>query len=252
MQVFRDRGREHRECEDVEHTVYFKNHGSTAGASLIHPHSQMVSTPVVPVEAERLQSLAWQHFKTHRSNMHQRTLEEELALHNNPQHHATEEDKTAVAGQPRRGKSRVVEVSDNFVALVPFASPGPYVVLILPNFHASEGLEGCVDSSDFTTMSDDLIEECAAVLKSCLYRLRVHCREPDFNLVVQTAPVPKRGVQAALQSSAFFRWHVRIAPRLGAGAMAGFELGSGLFSNANMPEEDAQELRDVGPLMKGQ
>ena len=253
LQVFRYRGREHREYEDIEHTVYFKNHGSTAGASLIHPHSQIVSTPVVPVEAERLQSLAWQYFKTHRTNMYQRILEEELALHNNQ--HPTEE--AAVVGQPRRGKSRVVEVSDNFVALVPFASPGPYVILILPNFHAS-GLEqqaqygAGVDSSDFTTMSDDLIEECAAVLKSCLHRLHVHCREPDFNLVVQTAPVPKRGVQAALHSAAIFRWHIRITPRLGAGAMAGFELGSGLFSNSNMPEEDAQELRDVAPLMKDQ
>lgn len=30
-----------------------------------------------------------------------------------------------------------------------------------------------------------------------------------------------------------------------AGAMAGFELGSGMFSNGNKPEQDAFDLREV-------
>jgi hypothetical protein len=34
----------------------------------------------------------------------------------------------------------------------------------------------------------------------------------------------------------FFRISVEIHPRLGAGAIAGFELGSGFFSNTNLPE----------------
>ena len=36
-----------------------------------------------------------------------------------------------------------------------------------------------------------------------------------------------------------------ITPRLGAGAMAGFEMGSGIFSNGNFPEDDAKALREV-------
>jgi len=275
LTAFRDRGREHREYDDIEHTVFFKNHGSTAGASIVHPHSQIVSTPVVPVEAERLQSLAWQYFKTHRTNMYERIIDEELTLHRSRHHHhhhrgwSGKNDGSGGGGgggsgnndnnnNNSSGQSRLVEMTENFIALVPYASPGPYVINILPRFHAA-GLKhddgiggggggGGLDSSDFTTLPDDLIDECAAVLWSCLYRLHTHCQEPDFNLVVQTAPVPQRGVQAALSSSAFFRWHIRITPRLGAGAMAGFELGSGLFSNCNMPEDDAEELRAVAPL----
>jgi hypothetical protein len=45
-----------------------------------------------------------------------------------------------------------------------------------------------------------------------------------------------------IHSSAFFSWHCCIFPRLGAGAMAGFEFGSGIFSNGNMPEDDASNL----------
>ena len=30
--------------------MYFKNSGAKAGASLLHPHSQIVALPIVPVE----------------------------------------------------------------------------------------------------------------------------------------------------------------------------------------------------------
>jgi galactose-1-phosphate uridylyltransferase len=140
-------------------------------------------------------------------------------------------------------ESLIVDKTENFVALVPFARPGPYVIIILLRYQASKagGIVGDsnVDSSDFTTLTDDLLEECTTILQSCLRRLYILLEEPDFNLVVQTAPVPQQGVQAAAQASAFFRWHIRITPRLGAGVMAGFELGNGFFSNSHMPEDDA-------------
>lgn len=230
LTAFRDRGRAHREVEGfpIEHTVWFKNHGATAGASLVHPHSQIISTPVVPVEAKRLQTLAMDFFVKNRCSLYERICGEEMALYNN------------------EGESRVVDLSENFLAVIPYASPGPYTIVILPQY-GSKGREnnGGVDCSDFTTTTDDLIDECACLLKSCMVRLNTLLHEPCFNFVIQSAPVPGRGVQAALQASSLFRWHIRITPRLGAGAMAGFELGSGFFSNSHMPEQDASELRAI-------
>jgi len=241
LTVFLERGRQHREASGrIEHTVFFKNHGATAGASLVHPHSQIVSTTVVPVEAQRLQSLALDYFQRHRRNLYEQVLQEELAVH----HHSS-------SNSQQESSSRVVDLTQNFVALVPYASAGPYVVKILPRYQGilnvnDDGL--LVDSSDFTSTTPDLLDECALLLHSCLVRLKGRLDGPDFNLVVQTAPVPCRGVQAAAQASAFFKWHIRITPRLGMGAMAGFELGSGFFSNSHLPEEDAAELRAVAPL----
>jgi len=83
------------------------------------------------------------------------------------------------------------------------------------------------------------------ILKESITRIQILLDEPCFNLVIQSAPVKKRGRQAAFNSSAFFRWHIRITPRLGEGAMGGFELGSGFFNNSHMPEDDAEELRNV-------
>jgi UDPglucose--hexose-1-phosphate uridylyltransferase len=208
---------------------------------------------VVPVEAERLQSLAMQYFHQHRRSLYEQIISEELALHNNNKNAAA---AAAATGNDDISISRVVDITENFVALVPFASSGPYVILLLPRFHATGNQQqqqqgsslSLLDSSDFTTLTPDLIDECATILHSCLKRLHVLLDEPDFNLVVQTAPVPQRGVQAAICASTFFKWHIRITPRLGAGAMAGFELGSGLFSNSHLPEDDA-ELRQVVSLL---
>jgi UDPglucose--hexose-1-phosphate uridylyltransferase len=225
LQCFVERGNAHREFPDVEHTVFFKNHGPTAGASLVHPHSQIVSTPVVPVEAERLQQLARRYFKRTRTSLYQTIVHEEVRLY-----------------EKQPDQSRVVSLSEHFLAIVPYASTGPYMVTILPRY---DKMNDCVDGSDFLSTPKDLLEECATILQSSLRKLHLHLNEPCFNMVLQTAPVAGRGVQAAFQASTYFRWHIRITPRLGAGAMAGFELGSGFFSNSHMPEDDAMELRTV-------
>ena len=227
--AFREMGRAHGAVEGIEHTCYFKNHGATAGASLHHPHAQIVSTPVVPIEAQRLQQLALSYFQKHQSSLYERVVQEELLLYKEQEH-----------------KSRIVEISPHFIAIVPYASTGPYVMVIVPRFGSE--MED-VDCSDFTSTSDALLEECASIVHSCLYRIMILLDDPCFNLVVQSSPVRHRGVQAAYKSAAFFRWHIRITPRLGAGAMAGFELGSGFFSNSHMPEDDAQELRQAQPMI---
>ena len=203
---------------------------ATAGASLIHPHAQIVSTPVVPVEAKRVQSLALEYFQKSSVSLYERIVAEEMALYDN-----------------NLPDSRIVDVSPHFLSMVPYASPGPYAITILPRYGPELFTEShdYVDCSDFTSTSDELLEECAEILRKAVLRLQILLHEPCFNLVVQSAPVRDRGVQAAFRACAYFRWHIRITPRLGAGAMAGFELGSGFFSNSHMPELDAAELRDV-------
>ena len=60
-----------------------------------------------------------------------------------------------------------------------------------------------------------------------------------------SAPVANRGRQRAYNASTFYRWHASLFPRMGAGAMAGFEFASGIFSNSHIPEADARSLREV-------
>ncbi len=48
LRTFYKRGWSIRKDSRIEQIIYFKNHGERAGASLKHPHSQIVALPVVP------------------------------------------------------------------------------------------------------------------------------------------------------------------------------------------------------------
>jgi ATP adenylyltransferase/5',5'''-P-1,P-4-tetraphosphate phosphorylase II len=47
-----------RDDPAVKYIVIFKNHGEKAGTSLVHPHSQLVATPIPPVLLRRKYEVA--------------------------------------------------------------------------------------------------------------------------------------------------------------------------------------------------
>ncbi len=54
--------------------------------------------------------------------------------------------------------------------------------------------------------------------------------DPDFNFIVHSAPTED-------ETKAYYLWHIQILPRLT--AIAGFELGSGIYITTMLPEETA-------------
>ena len=65
---------------------------------------------------------------------------------------------------------------------------------------------------------------------------RQQLNDPDFNMIIHTAPVED-------ENTPYFVWHIEIYPRLT--TPAGFELGSGIFINVAAPEETAHLLREI-------
>jgi UDPglucose--hexose-1-phosphate uridylyltransferase len=47
MKTYRTAYQRCRTNSNLAHIILFKNHGEAAGTSLIHPHSQLIATPVV-------------------------------------------------------------------------------------------------------------------------------------------------------------------------------------------------------------
>jgi UDPglucose--hexose-1-phosphate uridylyltransferase len=68
-----------------------------------------------------------------------------------------------------------------------------------------------------------------------LLKLYRGLNNPDFNYVIDTAPVGD-------ENKNYFLWHLRIIPRLT--EVAGFEIGSGININTALPEETAQFMRE--------
>jgi UDPglucose--hexose-1-phosphate uridylyltransferase len=181
----------------------FKNHGIDAGTSLEHPHSQMIATPVTSLQVRDRFQQALRYFDDFGDCMFCEMLKEEL------------EEET-----------RIVMVSEHFVALELYASPAPFCTHIYPRRHMAS----------FGDVSAAEINDLARTLRSVLAKLYHGLADPDFNFTIRSAPAESVGVK-------YFHWYLSVIPRLT--RVAGFELGSGMFINTVLPEAAAEFLRKV-------
>jgi UDPglucose--hexose-1-phosphate uridylyltransferase len=181
--------------------LIFRNHGPGAGTSLAHPHSQIVATPVVPIQVRHRFEVATQHFDDRGTGLYHDVLAAEL------------EDGRRILLQTSR-----------FVAFQPFASAAPFESWIMPR----------KAQASFGNASDAALDDLARVLRDVLAGLADALGDPDYNAVLQSAPVGD-------EHREYFVWQLRIVPRLA--TAAGFELGSGMAVNPTLPETAAATLR---------
>jgi len=203
LQTFYSRGWAIRRDPRIEQIIYFRNHGERAGASLKHPHSQIIGLPVVPQTIRRRIDEARRYFDDHGRCAMCTMMEYELSEN-----------------------SRIITTSKHFIAFVLYAAPTPFHTWIVPRQH----------NVSFLYSSSDEITDLAEILLDVVQRLYVGLNDPDYNLIIRTAPVKEL-------SNDYLHWYITIVPRLS--RTAGFELGSGMFINSAMPEESSAYLRQV-------
>lgn len=187
----------------VRLVIIFKNQGPLAGTSLEHPHSQLVATPVVPKYIRMKYEVAIRHYDNTGRCLYSDLVDHELKI----------------------GK-RVVMETERFVVFHPFASHQPFETWIVPKTG-----QACFGSA----LAEDL-KNLAHVLRITLLKLYRGLNNPDFNYVIDTAPVGD-------ENKNYYLWHLRIIPRLT--EIAGFEIGSGININIALPEETAKFIREL-------
>lgn len=192
-----------REDPKVKLVLAFRNHGLSAGASLAHPHSQIIGTPIIPPGIRRKYEVAIRHFDDMEECIYCTVRDEEL-----------------------KDGRRLLLDTRCFSVIHPFASQVPFETWIIPKRHNPSF--GNVDGSEL----DDL----ALLLRAVLGVLHAALGNPDYNLIIHTAPVED-------EHKPYFLWHVEIRPRLA--TPAGFELGTGVFINTAVPEETAAYIRPL-------
>ncbi|SHF70535.1 galactose-1-phosphate uridylyltransferase [Streptoalloteichus hindustanus] len=154
--------------------VLFRNHGAASGTSLSHPHSQVVSLPVLPAHTRRRIHAAREHHRRTGRPLGSDVLDRELA----------------------DGRRILLETPD-VVVLAPFAGTS----------NAELWLQPRTPRADVTTVPDSELADIAACLRQALAALRTAFDDPPYNLVVDTAP---RGWEGA----DYLSWQIRIVPRL--------------------------------------
>jgi UDPglucose--hexose-1-phosphate uridylyltransferase len=87
----------------------------------------------------------------------------------------------------------------------------------------------------FGDLANEEIDDLAGILIRILSAVRLACGDPDFNLVMYSAP------SNGGHHERVFHWHLKLIPKLS--TPAGFEIGSAMSINTMPPEEAAARLR---------
>jgi len=187
----------------------FKNKGKEAGASLSHPHSQIVATPIIP---KRVKEEVWssdRFFRKTKKCLFCRTLEQEITA-----------------------KERLIRINSHFAVTAPFASRFPFEMRVLPLQH----------SPFFSKVSDAELLSLADSLKAVLAKFKNILSDPPFNVILHQGPHPVLARKTWPNVESLFHWHLEIIPVLT--RLAGFEWGTGFYINPVPPELAASYLRE--------
>lgn len=201
VEAYRQRYQVLSEYPSTEMIVIFRNHGMHAGTSISHPHSQIVASSVVPFRVRNRLYEAQRYFDTVGRCVYCDSLAYELSQ-----------------------GTRIIMENEHFVAFAPYASSTPYELALLPKHHRSS----------FVMADETEMRDLAFILQNMLARLWRLLDNPDYNYVIDSAPVH-------MTQAPFYHWLLIIVPRLT--TPAGFEIGSGIGINVVAPEEAAPHLR---------
>jgi UDPglucose--hexose-1-phosphate uridylyltransferase len=170
----RERMQDLRHDRRFRYIIVFKNHGSAAGASLDHSHSQLIALPIVPREVRDEVDGACAHFRAKERCVFCDILRQET----------------------KDGQRLIAENAD-IVAVAPYAPRFPFETWMLPRRHEAH----------FENAPRHEYASLARLLGDILRRINRTLGSPPYNLLIHTAPI-------AEQADDYYHWHVEIIPKL--------------------------------------
>ena len=174
IRAYRDRCLDLRKDKRFKYILIFKNYGPSAGASLEHPHSQLIALPIVPSRVLGEVKGASKHYEyTDRCIF------------------------CDMLNQERAERRLTVLEEEEFVVLSPFVSRFPFETWIMPKSH----------EANFDAISENGIRALARVMKNTLLRLKKALKDPSYNFMIHSAPLQASDLES-------YHWHIEIIPHL--------------------------------------
>ena len=171
--VYRDRLVDLKKDQRLVYGMIFKNVGLAAGASLEHSHSQLIVTPIVPVNVWEEMNGSQEFFNYRGRCIYCDMIYQELSV-----------------------EKRIVVDSLNFICFAPFASRFPFETWIVPKNH----------NSHYENIQKNELDELGTVLKTILMKLEIALDKPSYNYIIHTSPF-------VAQALPYYHWHMEIIPR---------------------------------------
>ena len=157
----------------VNHISIFHNHGASAGASIAHPHSQIVTTPLVDIDLSKAVSNAENFYKKNDQCIYCRMNEWDL-----------------------KTKKRIVFENKDFMVVCPFASKLAFQMIVSPKKH----------SPYFERITEEEKWSLAEAFLQAMAKLYKGLNNPDYNFYLHSAPCDEK-------EHPHYHWHWTILPK---------------------------------------
>ena len=172
--AFRDRILDLKKDRRFRYILIFKNHGAAAGATLEHPHSQLIATPIVPKRVREEVDGAKEYFSY-----------KERCIY------------CDIITQEREQGARLISENEDFVVIAPFAPRFPFETWILPKAHDSFYEDG----------QKRVYVNLARSLRDTLLRIEKSLSHPPYNFIIHNTPFHENQRDS-------YHWHLEIMPKL--------------------------------------
>lgn len=170
----RDRINDLKRDRRLRSIMVFKNHGEAAGATLEHPHSQLIALPIVPKRVQEELDGALRYYQFRERCIFCDILQQEL-----------------------ESRERIIFETDHFLAIAPYASRFPFETWIVPRRHGAH----------FSDVEDPVIQNLGWAMRTVLRKIDKALEQPPFNAIIHSAPVQDGPLD-------HYHWHIEIIPKL--------------------------------------
>lgn len=208
FQLFQKHYKDIERDKCVKYISFFQNWGPKAGASVYHPHYQIIALPIVPPDVGRSLEGSKAYHRKHKACVHCMVLNWEL-----------------------KEKKRIVYETKHVVVFVPYISREPFEARIFPKRHEAY----------FEDAAPAVLEDVARALQLVLRKMKQKLKDPDYNFFIHSAPVCAGRPAYEKEKFRHYHWHIEVLPKLS--ISAGFELGTGMQVSVVDPDEAAELLR---------
>lgn len=182
FEMYQERIRDLKKDRRFRYIQVFKNHGELTGSQIIHPHSHVLATPIMP---QRL----------------------DLELSNSKAHYIHKERCLFcdIISQEIRQNKRVIAMNADFISLCPFASRFPFETWILPIRHG-ESFENMRNEAALRELVSIFLDTMKRIERvSNAYTMVIHS-SPNIDYI-------KSREDEDIAISEHFHWHIEILPR---------------------------------------
>ncbi|EKD24262.1 MAG: hypothetical protein ACD_81C00067G0007 [uncultured bacterium] len=159
----------------MKYVSVFHNWGPSAGASMYHPHYQILSLPIIPPDVHRSLRGSYTYFEKTGSCVH-----------------------CAMLNFERKAKKRIVYENKEAIVFAPFVSREPFELRVFPKKHLPY----------FEETNERVMDFVVDALQRALRILEKQLNDPDYNFFIHTAPLQDK------EKYNHYHWHIEVQPKV--------------------------------------